>query len=93
MDCDQKMRVFIVRMDLIDRIERLVEELVRWYVKNMSKLLPPVLAKDDTCRKLRQRAFAPQRPPTGFWIGKRTLPRARANLPAGMRKRFIEEEQ
>jgi hypothetical protein len=43
--------------------------------------------------KLRRRlSFTPQLPPPGLRLGKAIFPRARANLPAGLRNRFGKEE-
>jgi hypothetical protein len=43
-------------------------------------------------RTLHRKAFAAQQKPVAARGGRRMLPRARANLPVGFRKRFIEEE-
>jgi hypothetical protein len=47
----------------------------------------------ERCRadKLRRLSFTPQLPPHGLRLGKAIFPRARANLPAGMRNRMSEE--
>ncbi len=43
-------------------------------------------------RELQMAALAPELPPADMAIGKSIMPRARRNLPAGMRKRLGKKE-
>ncbi|SFR15318.1 hypothetical protein [Desulfoscipio geothermicus] len=43
-------------------------------------------------REQHMAALAPQLPPAGLRTGKTVIPRARAHLPAGIRKRIDQEE-
>lgn len=92
MDCDKAIRVSLAFGKTIDGLVKLISELTKWYEDNKQKLLslstPPI---ENKHWELRRFAFAPQKP-RGLRVGKRVVPRARANLWPGMRKRQIREE-
>ena len=48
--------------------------------------------KEARERQLYMAALAPELPPTGMATGKTVVPRARRNLPQGVRNRFGKEE-
>jgi len=47
---------------------------------------------DQRFREMKRSAFAPQLPPAGLATGKKVIPRARANLPAGVLDREVESD-